>query len=355
MQIRASSILLFLYVFFINILFFFLVKNDLESINEYRFYADHFNYVYALETLGFLPTIAFNPNYFGPCLLLIIFNYDFIAIFAFNVCVLLLVYYYTLQLPTNTLYFWIFNLSSPILLFSMFSVNKEIISLLSTILYFLYLKKSNTKLLVFILLSSILVRKELALVFVLSIFFTNDKFFFFKNINKCIIGLVIFISLIYPYVYNDRFESFIQESEATVNRNASGGLSIYLSNIQNYPLGYIIVLVPKVLQNLVGSLTNISNLFSLEDMYNNFAVILQCFVFLIQITIIGLFFYIGKIKVADLSLTSRKIFYSAIIYCICFSVLPIIQTRYFFPVHFMFSYIIIDLIEIKKRKLIVYR
>lgn len=316
------------------VFFYAIAAKDLLGPNEYQLAADHFTYVNAVTYLGFWPAIAINSNYFGPAVLLVLTNLNLNAIFFVNILILILAYFFSIRSAVHGLYFWFLIFLSPIIFFSLFSVNKEIISLLASILFIRYLQNRKMLFLFFSLLFFILVRKEAAGIFLLAAILTSH--YFTSKQQYILLGLiVVFISFSFPYLYVERMEDFMRENITTTQGEGGGGLSILFSEIQNIPGGYLLVMIPKIFQNLIGSFARVHLLVNLTNMYNNFGVTLQSGLFLAFLLLLGVVSFVRPDALRGYSRYNKDILFVCVLYCCCFSIIPIVQTRYFIPVYIL--------------------
>ncbi|GAB2609571.1 hypothetical protein GCM10027035_02410 [Emticicia sediminis] len=340
-QMKKTDILLVVFIsvyLVLSFLFFIYIgAPDILGANKYRLYADYDKYSQVAMGGDFNLLILIGTNYFGPTLIVKLLNDNLYSMFLLN-CSMLITSIYVLHknIDCNILKLSTYLLINPILFLSLFSANKEMISLLSISFFIVFLKKRSTLMLLLTLFVSFFVRRELTTLILIGHVLTHPKFLLYSNVYRkyIIFSIILVLSILFP-IWGEIifFDTYIELFDS-VNKEGSGGLSIRLLTLQENKFGYIIAVIPKIIQNLIGQLPNFQKTTDISDVYNNIVIYFQCVLF--ALLIIKIFYYhISRSEKKVHYSLSSNIFYFIIIYAICFSLIPIIQTRYFFPVYIL--------------------
>ncbi len=348
--IKTFEVKLICYIAFAIIFFALFAYKDIyyttEKGGEYdtlHMYADHPTYVnyFRFFRENILIFLVIRINYLGPFFIIWLTSDNLIAAFIFNVICFLL----SIKLIARTHYFemnvyTILLILNPITFFSLFSVNKEVVSLLAVSLFIASLLNYRKSYIILSLLIAFLARKELALF--MSILYVTFRYIPQWNRYKIYIYIMfIFMISVGSYYINNNFSAisgYATEAENVVENDGSGGTILLLNDLQN-KYGYYLVVIPKVFLNLYGSvLSRTKQLVSFSDVYNDIVVWGQSFLYLY---VLPASLYISWKRNNYLL---NKLLFSFIISCILFSYIPVVQNRYFYS-----SYILlIALISIKK-------
>lgn len=313
MKVHQSSILVSIYLVFAILIFVTIALPSLEMGGRpLRISADMDNYIYITKNINNFSFFQIGGNILGPVLILLALNFNYVLIFILN-CIIFILSYNVIvnnfDIKRNV--FTLLFLISPILFISLFSLNKEILSLLATSVFISYLRNKNLRYLVFSILFSILVRYQLTFVFILTFFFIRNISFFIKK-KYVIIILIVSISFLFPFA-RDYFLMF----EKAPKSSYGGGTVLIWNNLQNKFL-YFLAIIPKFLQTFFGGIKGILHL-SLDDFYNRVIIPLQSLVFFMVIPLL----YKKKFINDDIT-------FFIVIYLIIFLLAPFIQLRYFF-------------------------
>ena len=350
LRLKKFEVFMCLYIL-LTILFFALfafkdVYNTTELGSQYNtlhMYADHPTYVnyYRYFNDNIILFLLLKINYLGPFFVIWLTGDNLIFAFIFNLICLVL----SIKIIHNLNYFNMERYSTlllinPITFLSMFSVNKEILSLLAVSLFLLSLIKPRKLYFFLALLVSFLARKELSLLLIALYFI----FYYLPNWNKYKILLyasIILLISIGSFYINKNFSAisgYNIEVENAVDEAGSRGTILILNNIQN-EYGYYLVVIPKILLNLYGSvLSRTSQMIFFDDVYNDIVVWGQSFLFL-YILPKGIYSYLK-----NMNILSCKLIFSFTISCIMFSYIPVVQNRYFYTGYLF----LIALIAIRK-------
>ena len=228
---------------------------------------------------------------------------------------------------------------TPLMYFSLFNVNKEIVLILSISLFSAYLINKKIYYLLFALLTAFLVRWQLVVFLPLALL--NVNLFKQKSLRYLsILLLAIILSIVYPIMTSGALAEVVAHSEGSVDISNNGtGLFPLLNNIQKHYGGYILVCIPKFLQINFGLVARLNMIGTLSDFWNYFVLLLHSLIFLL------LFFYLIYKKAYKIQ---NDLFYVSILYITFFSISPIINTRYFLPVYIF--WIILVSLKPDKRK-----
>jgi hypothetical protein len=210
---------------------------------------------------------------------------------------------------------------------SLIGINKEIFSLLVLSFVLAYNKTNSYKYIILALIFSFFVRWQMAL-FVTIFFLLNSNFSFFQTKKFLgLLSLLLIVSIVYPLNLS-RF-SHIDDIATEARESISEGSGIYskLIEIQNYPLGYAAVFIPKALFLLGGILFRYYKVFDWTDIYNNLFIFTQCL-----LTMILLFIVIRRKIGLD-----NVFIYMSLLYCIVFCLSPIFAPRYLFPCYILLA------------------
>jgi hypothetical protein len=329
-SINKIDFKLYLYLF---ISFIFLITIGIRAVKgeiNFEFYADSETYIeFMNENQSLSDILLLYPNMLGPTLILKILNQSFIGVFLFNIFIVLFFYFSsTKNNIMNKKYLFFYLLISPMFFSSVLTINKEIISILSITLFFKYFKSKSYLMLILSLFFSILVRWQMSL-FIICLTILLTKWNPFKKYRLyLVIFFLLTISLFY-YFNLSSFEKFNKIAELGQETAIEGsGLFSNVLKVQNSNiLGYFLAFIPKFLFLFIGVLVRFYKLLDFTDFYNNVVVFTQCIAnFIILVNIIKL-----KIKLDNIY------FFSAIVYCIIFSLSPIFAPRYLFPGYILFA------------------
>jgi hypothetical protein len=208
-------------------------------------------------------------------------------------------------------------------LFALFSVNKEILSLLAIALFMVYIK---TKTLPYFIAAAILgyfARWQITL-FALAGFALIYLDNFIKHKHRIIVTflLLTFISMIYPAM-SFVFIQVIEHGEAGEIKGS--GIFQLMNDIQlHYYGGYLLVYLPKLLQILFGLLSRYYRVLDFSDFWNDVVQYFNSVSFLILTIYL---WYKKKINIKSLT------FYMAIIYSVVFTITVIWSIRYFYGMY----------------------
>lgn len=344
--LKRFEVKLLIYLGISTLFFYFVayedVYNSTELGNQYktlRIFADHPTYVNDYRDYkDYIFLFLLNKiNYSGPFFIIWLTGDNLVNTFIFNIiCLILSVGIINKTNNFNMDKYIIFLLINPITFVSIFSVNKEVVSLLSVSLFVSLLIKFRVWKFFICVFIAFLSRKELSFLFLLLyfifIFFPKWK----ENEYKIYIIIVMLISL-GSYYINENFSSIggysIEVKEAVENAGSAGTI-ILLNDIQN-KYGYYLVVIPKIILNIYGSvLTRTYQMINFQDVYNDVVVWGQSFLFLFILP--KSVYQIWK----NNTFLQKQLFFSFIVSSIIFSYIPVVQNRYFYSSYLLLALII---------------
>ncbi len=325
MKIKISTILIILYIVIAIIVFCKLVYPSLTGQIDIRAFNDVDRYELIAKNTdisNYHALTNISNNTLGPVTILRLFNYNYTAIFVFNLSILifsikLLFSYYQI----NKKIFLTFLFLNPSTMFSLCYANKELLTLFTILLLIIYVKNRNFLLFILTVLVAYFSRWQLSLFIIITfICLTIDKFY--KKRLLVFILLISSISLAFPasaFFFNKVF------AYAAKGEVVGSGIFQNMTQIQhNYYGGYLIVFIPKLLQLLFGLLSRASLVTDLSAFWNNVVQFFNSVSFLI----LSLYLiYKKKINMQYI------LFYIAIIFSTIFILTPIYSIRYFYGMY----------------------
>ncbi len=331
MKRRLSNPLVFtiliVYSVIASILFFQYGLPSLEGKISQQMYSDSVTYEEAADALG--PDdklITIGGNYLGPLLVLRFFDFNRIVIHYFNLsiifCSILIAFRY---LNVNRGILLLAVLSSPLLLFSTFGVNKEVFLLPLSVCLAVFLQRRKAIWLVLAIVTALFVRWQMVL-FVLLVFLVTSKLNIFHAKRWTILAvLTVAIAIAYPTLVSGPLEEIeqisVEGAQDEIGTEASGVYPTMQEIQRSY--GYVLVVIPKTTQLLVGLLSRFSVSAIELDFWNNFVLMSQS---LHNLFLIGLAFSYRRFTF------SEDYFFLICIFAIMFAVTPVFAPRYFYPI-----------------------
>lgn len=302
---------------------------------DLQFYADSLTYHEAARQLQVsLSLIQLTSNLLGPVLILRMLGSSMVAVFWFNVAL----YAISLRLVMRTFdvrsgLLVLLLAMSPMLFSSMQSINKEIVSLLVIVLAACYLKGGRVAYALLSLAIAVLVRWQLVAVLIVAYTVLSPVNPFRRRRVLTLLLLVLGLSIVYPMQL---------ETLANVNRvaqlgeiNNSGVTGIYsqLIWIQNRPLGYLAVVLPKTLHLWGGLAFRWQKLLDWSEFYNNVVVVSQVIsnVVMLALVLLRRRFRLGN-----------DLVFLACVFAAIFALSPIYQPRYLFPIYVLFAIVVAE-------------
>ncbi len=326
--------LLLFYLTFCFIVFFAYVRPSLEGQANLRIGADSSTYLEAAQSIGSggaitsIPMlISFQGQYLGPVAVALLCGTT-LNIALFNTFLFLMGLWYASRLTGVRIGIFLFLVAvNPIATISILTLNKEIFSYLSVILFvrYIYSPKRTRAMLAFILLISIAARWEQAAIIVLFLV-VEHRWSPLKSRPRTVILMMIgCITIIWPFLVSS---GIIQlASLLSVAQEAQSQSLPWLNNIQN-SYGFPLVVIPKIVGNMFGIPWKIAigllHTDTLTDIQYQLVSPLQNLLML-------LIFIVAMVK-GKLSLHKNTIYWMCL-YLIMTAVSPIFQARYEYPVY----------------------
>lgn len=326
-SISLAAAILITYAVIASALFFEYGLPSLKGEIPEQLYSDSVTYEQAanIPELG-NDLVSIGGNYLGPLIVLQFFDSNRISIHFFNISIILLsVLIGFRHLNVNRGIFLIGILSSPMLLFSTFGVNKEIFLLPLAICLLVYLKERTLIWLVLSLIAAIFVRWQMAIFVLLITLVTSNINPFQKKRLLTLIILVGTLSIAYPLFLSGPLGVIenisIEGAQDELGSKASGIYSKMQGIQRSY--GYFLVVIPKTLQLLVGFLSRFSIASIHLDFWNNFVIMFQC---LHNLLLIGCTIFCKKFDLSNDNL------FLICVFAVMFSITPVMAPRYLYPI-----------------------
>lgn len=337
LKVKKTTLVLVLYFFVASFVFiYFVLPVFLYGKEEViRLWADSLTYqkIATGEIYSGTSSITFDYNLFGPQLILKLLQNNPVLVFIFNYIIFVTSFQMLRKnFNVNSGKLLLFLLLSPVLFSGLLTVNKEIISMLCIALLLMYYKKNNFLYFLLSLAISIMVRWQFTL-FVIVFFIISSKINILRRkrilVALCILSL---LSIFYP-LFLPIFEHIDTDARvaAELNLDETRGSFAFLLGIQRHMGGYVLVMIPKALHLIFGSITRVDLLLNPKDFYNAYITYIQSVVFgVLTITVL----LTKKITLND------GIIYMALIYLMIFCLTPIYMPRYIFPIYILVSVIL---------------
>lgn len=296
-----------------------------------QLFADSQTYEAAAKALGSddeLITLA--GNYLGPTVVLTTFDFNRTAIFLFNFSVMLAgVLTAVRYLDLSRLGVALFVLSSPLLFFSLFGVNKEVFLLPLVVFLVCHLRGLGIRWFFLALVLSVFVRWQMTL-FVLML--GSCALPMMRRIPRLwiVIGLLAAITIAYPPLSSSvlgQVEAISIEGAAEEQGTSAGGTYPAMQEIQR-AYGYFLVAMPKTLQLMIGYLSRFSTENLAEDFWNSVVIMAQCFQNFVLIVVL---LVRRRFRVFD------DYAYLICMFGVFFAVTPVFTPRYMLPISFLMA------------------
>ena len=320
------------YLTIVIALFSFWVQPSLTGENNHHITADSTTYLYFADALregrvdAYVATSLFifpNTLWGAVSLALLVpdtFNEMLLNLVIFSVSLWL----FSRAVELDPALFLLLLVLNPTTTISLTAVNKELLDFLALSLFFYFLRHRNRALLALALLISLVSRFET--------FVTISVFLFLRSgwnplrgrrwqslLAYCLVVDVL-VSLVL------RLPSMaVRLEEAQFTSGFSGGTSLLLNRFEQNFL-FILVVIPKILQNLFGEALNVPHwfLFSMEDPANTFIVFGN--------NVANMVIVLLLVLQRRLTLRSSIIYYAAVV-ALTMSIALIIQPRYFYGMY----------------------
>ena len=325
MRLRPISLLFCLYVFLSIPGYIYLGLPSLTGDISIQTYSDSLTYLELAKHLpDDLPLISAASNLLGPILILRVLNYDYLWVYIFNVVVTLYSVRIILKHFNPKPYAFAFFAASPLVFFSLFNVNKEVLALLATAIFAGYLRKKNFSYFILAFLIGVLARWQMGLFFIMAAACLKYGTSLRRRVIL-LVAVVVGISLVYPILASNIIVEVVEHSEdGGVELVEGSGIFTLLNEMQKHLGGYIVVAIPKLFQINFGLLARISMLGDTRDFWNYFVLMLH--------SLMSFLLFLYAYRRRRLVLTNDLIFV-AMLFCFVFATTPIINIRYFYPAY----------------------
>ncbi len=324
------------FIIYIVISFFFFLWVALPVLKEeldFQFYADSKTYEKIALNDSESNLVQVGLNALGPVSILKLLGpQSYFLIYLFNISLFIASLYYISRNPAlNKKLFFLLVMASPISFTSLFSVNKEIISLLCLALLIFFKDKLNIWKIGLLLIISYLIRWQFTLFILVFLLIDSPVNCFREKRRFSFLLMLISISVILYYTQDTIFKGLFDIFNRTADDYTAGrGTYKILMDIQQQ-YGYFIAFIPKTLHLLVGMSSRYKFIFDFTDVYNNFILYWQG-----PLNALLLFWAFNK-KMFNFD---NDIFYMLLIYCVIFAITPIYAIRYFYPVYILLAYLV---------------
>lgn len=336
MKVKSLNFILFLYFFIAFVFLYFVGYDSLDGLNNIQFFADSQTYemIYKDGLYNETGILSVSSNFLGPVLILELTSGNRWLVFIINCFSLYVVFYLVKDCRiVNYKMFFFLLLLNPLTFQSLLSVNKEVFSILVSVLLFLWMYRKKTIYIVFALVLSLLVRWQLTLLLVAlipAVLFFNSGVFKRVFISFLfIIALSIFFKF-FSFVFNPVISNF----NNSVHLHDGSGFFVILNNLQIS--GYFLFIwMLKFLQMSFGLSVNLFNIFNFNNFQNDVVMVLSSINYLL------VFLYGFKLKVYSFK---NPLFIAFLFIAVFFSLSLIFSPRYFY---FVFVFLML-MVSIKR-------
>lgn len=302
----------------------------LHGTLSFQFYMDSPTYHAAAEQLQTgLQLITISSNYLGPVLIIKLLGGSYGLIYLFNVVLFLATYAIVAGSYTvDRTHFVALLFMAPLTFTSLFSVNKEVVAVLATVLFAASYTRRKTWWRWMAIALSIFARWQMTLALFAAWLAFSALNPFRRRRGLTLVLLVGGISIAYP-ANLDLFSAIdrIAALGALDNQEGSGLYSSFIG-LQNHFGGYLLAFLPKAAHLFVGMVARWSKLTDTSDVMNNIILWLQS---LAQLTVLVLMIVRRRLR-----LSSDLVFLAGIIAAVI-TLSPIFSTRYLLPVYALFA------------------
>ncbi|MEK6396458.1 MAG: hypothetical protein V4734_00090 [Terriglobus sp.] len=308
---------------------------SLVGENEKHITADSPRYIYfgdALRKGEIDPYVAsalysFPNTNWGPTLLALLIP-DTYGMMLLNLAIFCLsLWLFSRSIDINPVLFLLLLVLNPTTTISLLAVNKELLDVLSLALFLYYLRHHNRFLLLLAIILSCVSRFETCITMIILLFLRSSlnpwrTRRWISLLVYCVLldlGIAVILSL------PSQASRLTEASNAAGDAVASSGILLFLNTLEMHFL-FVVVLVPKLLDNLFAEVFNVSHwfAFSMDDPANTFILFGNNLANLVLIT--------WLILKRRLRLNSSLVYYAALI-AITMSVSVVIQPRYFYGMY----------------------
>lgn len=335
---KKTTFLIWIYIISCFIFWFTFGLPVMKGEVDFKFYSDSRTYEeLALTTDDVTSLIRISGNQVGPVLICKFLGpTNYTAIFILNLLIFLISI--KLMLKDSEIYgssFLIFMFINTVTFTSIFAINKEIFSFLVIALVVRYIITKDYYWIFFAFIISLIVRWQLSLFLIIVAVTFSPLNFLNKRRVLYIFILLIGITGVLFYTRETLLgQVFLVYELSKLDKVGGVGSFDTLMDIQNN-YGYIFAFVPKALHLLVGFTTRFRHFLNPDppEMYND--------VVLYWMGPINLFVLITIFRKRLFNINNNYVFI-ALIYLIIFSITPIYNIRYFYPISILLSFVIFN-------------
>jgi hypothetical protein len=330
MIVKKANFALSLYVL-ASVPFFVLVALPvLHGQMDFQFYLDSLTYHDAAEQLAIgTDLVSLTANYLGPVLIIKLLHGSYVLIYLLNIVLFLLIYrLITGAFPVNRVRLLSVLFIAPLLFTSLFSVNKEILAVLVTVLFASSYGGHRPWLRWLAIALSVLARWQMTVALLAALLAFSPLNPLRRRRWPTFILLVAALSVLYPLNLN-LFTGLDRIAELGAIDNTQGsGLFTRFIQLQNHFGGYLIAFLPKATQLFVGMTRRWWTLTDTRDVMNNIILWVQS-----AAQLVVLILMVAKRRLR----LSSDLVYLAMIIAAVISLSPIFATRYLLPVYVLFA------------------
>jgi hypothetical protein len=280
--------------------------------------------------------VGLTQNFLGPLLVIAITGKNLIFAFLFNLILFTLTvskFFKTYEGKIDTGTFTLYLLMNILLFASLLLVNKEIFALVSILLFLVYDKEKDKRILFLSCIFAFFTRWQHLLIYIVYFLF-KSKYNPFKRKNLfSIFLLILFINTFYS-VFFSRFGDVYSVGTMDAQKEKAGLLIDTLDAMQDNFM-YVFALPVKILLNLVGNVARavkiVSPSYVLLDVYNNLFIVGH------QLAATFLLFKMIQKKKFDLN---NDVLFLSVLFCIFYSMSSMVQYRYFYVVYIIWAFIL---------------
>jgi hypothetical protein len=321
--------MLAVYLAIVVLLFVYWVQPSLVGENNRHITADSVTYLYFADALrtghvdayvaGSLYT--FPNTLWGAVLLALLLPNTFNAMLFHLGIFCFALWLFSKAVDIDPAFFLLLLALNPTTTISLMAVNKELLDLLSLSIFLYYLRSRSLALLALALLISIVSRFETCVTMTVFLFLRSRLNPLRGQRLRSLLAYCVIVDILVAIVLRLPSQA-IRLEEAELTATYSGGTSLFLNGLEQHFL-YVLVVIPKLLENLFGEVLNVSHwfAFNMQEPATTFIVFGNN---LANVVIISLLLFQRR-----LTLRSSVIYYASLI-AITMSISVVIQPRYFY-------------------------
>ena len=329
----GPTILLVLLLCLLGAVFLYAVGIDaLEGRSNFLFFADSETYLDAArgDLAGFDGiggAITVSANYLGPLVMLWLTGTNYYATMLLNAALFLFsVSLIARTLDRDPLPLALLLLANPLVVSSLLSVNKEIISLLFFAMLLRALAKRSWTWMALALATSLLVRWQLALYALAIVAVSLPLNPLRRRRALSLFVMLLALSALYA-AFASTFEAIREVLDQSAESYEGSGLHEYLQGFQDRGL-YWLVFPFKAAHLLFGMGLHFERLLMPDDIYNDVWQLLHSTATLVLFGVL-----VAKRRFR----LSNDLVFLSVVFCAVFALSPVYAPRYFLPVYFLWA------------------